>query len=215
MNTAQGDRGCLWGRAAGDAARESSLSAEVLKAASLETAPTPFDRSYWVLPGRFLAGAYPGDPVIPEAEKKLRAFLAAGIRCFVDLTMEGDRNLFGQPLIPYLDLLTQFAGRRFRIICRRMPVADLSTPSRSEMEEILDAVDGAIISGFPAYVHCLGGIGRTGTVVGCWLVRHGIASGQDAIRLIAKLRRNEAHARIASPETEDQRRFIRDWKQGD
>ena len=215
MDAAHEDRGCLGGRPAADAARESSLSAEVLKAARLDEVPTPFDRSYWVLPGRFLAGAYPGDPVVPEAEKKLRAFLAAGIRCFVDLTMDGDCNLFGQPLIPYLDLLTQIAGRRFRIICRRMPVADLGTPSRSQMEEILDVVDGAIISGLPAYVHCLGGIGRTGTVVGCWLVRHGIASGQDAIRLIAKLRRNEARTHITSPETEDQRRFIRDWKQGD
>ena len=32
----------------------------------------------------------------------------------------------------------------------------------------------------PVYVHCWGGIGRTGTVVGCWLVRHGM-TGDEAL----------------------------------
>ncbi len=37
-------------------------------------------------------------------------------------------------------------------------------------------------------MHCWGGVGRTGTVVGCWLVRHGLDDG-DAIARIATLRR--------------------------
>src|SRR3712207_6971239 len=37
------------------------------------------------------------------------------------------------------------------------------------------------------YVHCWGGIGRTGTVVGCYLVEHGM-DGEQAIAAIAEWR---------------------------
>ncbi len=70
-------------------------------------------------------------------------------------------------------------------------------------------------SGVPIYVHCLGGIGRTGTVVGCWLAGQGIAQDLTAIDLIRKLRHNDAHAYIASPEAAHQLRFICEWKQED
>jgi hypothetical protein len=195
--------------------RSQHYRAEVHRAADEEVLPVPFDRSYWVVPGRFLAGAYPGDPVTGEAEKKLRLFLDAGIRFFVDLTFRGDRNLFGYQLIPYQDLLGKFSVDRFKVTYRRMPVADLDVPSRDEMREILDLIDGAILSSLPVYVHCLGGIGRTGTVVGCWLVRHGVEQGKGAIDLIRKLRRNEAHALMSSPQTAQQQRFILEWNQGE
>ncbi|MBA3406233.1 MAG: dual specificity protein phosphatase family protein [Gemmatimonadaceae bacterium] len=35
-------------------------------------------------------------------------------------------------------------------------------------------------SGHSIYVHCWGGVGRTGTVVGCYIVRHG-RTGDDAL----------------------------------
>jgi ADP-ribosylglycohydrolase len=197
------------------AAHDHFLEVEVQRAADENVMPAPFDRSYWVVPGKFLAGAYPGDPVPRSAEKKLKAILGAGIRCFVDLTSEEDRNLFSQFLVPYQDLVTKIAGMHFRTTYRRMPITDLQVPSRAEMEEILDLIDGAILSDLPVYVHCLGGIGRTGTVVGCWLARHGIAQGVPAIDLIRKLRRHDAHAAIPSPETGRQRQFICDWKKGD
>jgi hypothetical protein len=194
---------------------EAALGAEVLKAAYEDARPVPFNRSYWVIPDKFLAGAYPGDPLAEAAEEKMCAFLDAGIRCFVDLTSPGDRNLFGQSLAPYRDLAEKIAAGRFKIICRRVPITDLDVPSHAEMREILDIVDGAIFDDLPVYVHCLGGIGRTGTVVGCWLVRHGIERGRAVIDLIKRLRRNEAAACLPSPETARQRRFIGDWKQGD
>ncbi len=181
----------------------------------MKTGRFPFELSYWVVPGKFLAGAYPGDPDSRAAERKLGAFLAAGIRCFVDLTAAGERNMFGRLLVPYADLIIKITGGWFRTIYLRMPVADLRVPSRAQMKEILDVIDGAIIGGFPIYVHCLGGIGRTGTVVGCWLARHGIAQGGGAIDLIRRLRRNELHAQFASPETGRQRQFIVAWKKGD
>lgn len=198
-----------------EAAHDQSLNAQVHQAAEQDVRPVPFDRSYWIMAGRFLAGAYPGDPVREAAEKKLQAFLAAGIRCFVDLTSKEERNLYGQPLLPYDDLVAEIAAGHFRIAYRRIPIPDLRVPTRAGMEEILDFIDGAIISDLPVYVHCLGGAGRTGTVVGCWLVRHGVALGEDAMDCIRRLRRSVPYARIPSPETAVQRQFIFEWNRGD
>jgi protein-tyrosine phosphatase len=81
------------------------------------------------------------------------------------------------------------------------------------MVRILDDVDEAIARGQTAYVHCWGGIGRTGTVVGCWLMRHGLAGG-DPIARIAELRRDVSDARVPSPQTSAQRAMVRAWKRG-
>ena len=58
-------------------------------------------------------------------------------------------------------------------------------------------------------MHCYGGIGRTGTVVGCWLIEQG-AAGDDPIATIAELRAN-IRFRRPSPETREQIAFVRDW----
>ena len=55
------------------------------------------------------------------------------------------------------------------------------------MRAILDLIESAIDAGAPVYVHCWGGIGRTGTVVCCWLVERGL-SGEQALVEIALLR---------------------------
>jgi hypothetical protein len=178
-------------------------------------AATPLERSYWVVPGKFLAGAYPGDLIPEKAEEKLRALISTGIRCIVDLTSEDDRNLSGQPLIPYHGSAGKLATGLFRIAYHRKPIVDLGVPSYAEMREILDLVDASIRSDRPVYVHCLGGIGRTGTVVGCWLARHGIATGAAVIDEIRRLRSNDPRAHIASPETTRQRRFVCDWKEAE
>lgn len=174
----------------------------------------PISRSYWVVPGKLLAGAYPGDFMPAKAEERLRSFFDAGIRFFVDLTRPGDRNLVGQVMVPYHGLIGRLSGEDYKVHYRRMPVIDLDVPSRAGMKAILDLMDDAISEDLPVYVHCVGGIGRTGTVVGCWLVRHGIEPASRAIDRIRELRCNEAEARRPSPETPAQRRFILDWKAG-
>ncbi len=176
----------------------------------------PLERSYWVVPGKFLAGAYPGDLVRGRAEEKLRLLISAGIRVFVDLTCEGDRNLSRRAVEPYDDILARLgedAGCSIQY-CRR-PIVDMDVPSREEMRETLDLIDAALAGDRPVFVHCLGGIGRTGTVVGCWLVRQGRASGEDVMELIRELRVNEPYADIPSPESHPQRQFVSAWRKGD
>jgi protein-tyrosine phosphatase len=74
----------------------------------------------------------------------------------------------------------------------------------------LGASDSAREQGLGVYLHCWGGIGRTGTVVGCWLVRHG-ASGSAALDRIAELHGATPDGARRSPETEAQREAVLGW----
>ena len=56
-------------------------------------------------------------------------------------------------------------------------------------------------------MHCWAGCGRTGVVVGSWLVRHGADPG-DALQRIADARG------LGCPQTLEQRSFVLDWKPG-
>ena len=71
----------------------------------------------------------------------------------------------------------------------RAPIPDMEVPGAGELRWTLDAIDAEIAGGGVAYVHCWAGRGRTGTVVGCWLVRHGLV-GEDALARIVTLRRS-------------------------
>jgi ADP-ribosylglycohydrolase len=170
------------------------------------SAPPPGD-SYWVLPGRLLAGPYPGAPTKRAAQEKLDAFLDAGVTCFVDLTEEGE----GPPLHPYSALLRRRAARRgVHVTHLRLPIRDVDVPTSWQMRAILAAIRLALDDGETVYVHCWGGVGRTGTVIGCHLVEAGTAPAEVLARLV-ELRKETARAHRASPETAAQERFIADW----
>lgn len=185
--------------------------AEVHQAAEQEVLPKPIARSYWVVPGKFLAGAYPSDTDPSAASDKMRALLNAGIRYFINLTSIQEMNIHGDQLAAYQDLAAELAAGHHKINYRRMPITDLDVTTPAQMSKILDVIDGAVLSGIPIYIHCLGGIGRTGTVVGCWLARHGIANGEAALDLIRRLRRKDSMANRPSPETARQCRFVCEW----
>ncbi len=155
--------------------------------------------SYWVIPGRFAAGEYPGNRREEEARRRLAVFLAAGIDNFVDLTEAGEYGL-----APYAPFLPSTARHR------RFPVPDLGVPAPAQMTLILDAVDAALAEGRGVYAHCWGGVGRTGTVVGCWLVRRGLSAGA-AFERIAAWRQDIPEGDRPSPETAEQRAFVRCW----
>lgn len=174
----------------------------------------PIENSYWLVDGQVLAGEYPG--LYPGRDIELRArlgrFLDADVRLFIDLTEPGESGLE-----PYADVLAELAAERgLDVEHRRLSIQDVSVPDSPErMTEILDAVDEARAAGTRAYVHCWGGTGRTGTVVGCWLRRQG-KSYEEAL---AELRRRwgtmaKAPHRAGTPETEEQERYIRDWPEG-
>jgi protein-tyrosine phosphatase len=160
----------------------------------------PILHSY-VVTERLLAGEYPGASDRDVAERRLRAFAESGITTFVDLTHPADA------LAPYEHLLPTDVRRIAH------PIVDLGTTTIPHMTRILDDVDTALADGRSLYVHCWGGVGRTGMVVGCWLVRHGLDEGEP-LRAIARLRRGVPDAWAASPQTAAQRAIVTSWKPG-
>lgn len=149
--------------------------------------------AHYTVADRLLAGAYPGSRSAVESLEN------AGITLFVDLTHPSD------PLDAY---------EPFLVGARRVsdPIPDMGTPTEGQVIRILDAVDEARADGAGVYVHCWGGVGRTGTVVGCWLVRHGLDRG-DPVATIASLRAELRGAR-PSPETTTQVALVHSWRQG-
>ncbi|HTP01542.1 MAG TPA: protein-tyrosine phosphatase family protein [Anaerolineales bacterium] len=130
----------------------------------------------------------------------------AGIDSFIDLTEEDE-------LGPYLPLLQQRARQRsLQLSYRRFPIPDLGLPAHAQMLAILDHIDEALAAGKHIYLHCWGGIGRTGTTVGCYLVRHGM-SAQEALDQISDWWQDVTGRRSIplSPETPEQTAFVRGW----
>ena len=168
---------------------------------ALPTRPDP--NTYWVIAGRFLAGEYPGARDQAEAGEKIAAFRRAGITAFIDLTEPHE-------LAPYEPLLLN-TGAEYH----RFPIRDVSVPRDARhMHDILNAIDAALAAGRSVYVHCWGGIGRTGTVVACWLQRHG-RSPDEALLELARYWQTVAkcHRRSHTPETDEQVAWVRDWPQ--
>lgn len=156
--------------------------------------------SYWVT-DRLGAGQYPGALDSAEAARKAACFAASGVTVFVDLTHPADG------MLPY----ERGPG------CTRLsfPIVDNDVPTVEEMRAILDAIDTALEQGETVYVHCWGGHGRTGTAIGCWLVRHGM-SYADAIEKIRQLRTPlPVYAKEPnSPQTRAQHAFVQTWRPG-
>ena len=117
-----------------------------------------------------------------------------GVTLFLDLTQPNE-------LVPYESLVPDSARHV------RMPVRDFTAPSEEQIVAALDLVDAELAAGGLVYVHCWAGCGRTGVVIGCWLVRHG-ADPSDALRLIAETRG------LGCPQTLEQRHAVLDWELG-
>jgi protein-tyrosine phosphatase len=145
-------------------------------------------------PGRLIAGRHPcaGEP--DDAPRLVRDLCADGVTLFVDLTQDGE-------LEPYAHHVDPPARRLSR------PIRDFAVPSVDALTETLDAIDAELESGGAVFVHCWAGCGRTGVVVGCWLVRHG-ASPEEALARIAETRG------LGCPQTLEQRLAVLSWAPG-
>lgn len=166
----------------------------------------PIIESYWVEEDRFLAGEYPGSYAPHEMQRRMDAFLESGIRTFIDLTQPHELLSYE----PTLKEQAQIYG--YMTAYHRFAIRDHGVPSIQTMSLILDTIDTAIQNDSPVYVHCWGGVGRTGTVVGCYLVRHGM-SAKKALERVDALYKTRPHDYflVRSPETDEQFDFVKNW----
>jgi protein-tyrosine phosphatase len=160
--------------------------------------PRPHGNTYWLWAGHVLAGEHPAKEGEEQLSEKLQLFALAGITHFIDLTSPADPVKTYQPL-----------GGAVRI---NHPITDFGVPSPLQMQGILQSIQSALSQGGKVYVHCKGGIGRTGTVAATWLTEQGLDDKQALALLLQKWqamdkRFEEPH----TPETQAQRAFVRTW----
>ena len=160
--------------------------------------PRPHGNTYWLWAGHVLAGEHPAKEGEEQLSEKLQLFALAGITHFIDLTSPADPVKTYQPL-----------GGAVRI---NHPITDFGVPSPLQMQGILQSIQSALSQGGKVYVHCKGGIGRTGTVAATWLTEKGLDDKQALALLLQKWqamdkRFEEPH----TPETQAQREFVRTW----
>lgn len=166
----------------------------------------PIKNCYWVQEKKFLAGEYPSELDEEYSIKKITSLLVAGVTCFIDLTHPEDN------MVPYHQLVSQLSNQKIKSF--RFPIHDYSIPdSENFTSEILDTIDSTIDGGGMIYLYCWGGIGRTGTIVGCWLSRHGY-TGENALHQLNKLWQECPKSSYRnSPESKEQEQYIINWKE--
>lgn len=172
----------------------------------------PYERSYWVLPNKLLAGEIPSSKTESRKIEKINNLLDCNIDVIINLMEEVEKNFSNEILEDYsITLFKEADKKNKKIEMLRYAIKDLNVPTKSFMTEILNKIDEQIALGKRVYVHCWGGVGRTGTVIGCYLLRHGFAESQNVIDTINYLKRTTNIAQRSSPETEEQRQFVLNW----
>jgi atypical dual specificity phosphatase len=108
----------------------------------------------------------------PRSEADLRALADSGVKVLVNLHVQAHPP----------ELLTNCGLEEVHL-----PVADFTAPTEEQLRRGVNVIDEAIRGGTKVAVHCGGGLGRTGTLVACYLVTQG-RSAEDAIAEVRRLR---------------------------
>jgi len=69
-----------------------------------------------------------------------------------------------------------------------LKVEDYHSPTIQEIDSTVKFIENEIVAKRPVLVHCAAGKGRTGTILGAYLLKNGNLSARDAITRIRNLR---------------------------
>jgi atypical dual specificity phosphatase len=138
----------------------------------------------------------------PHSRRSLRALADAGIRTLITLTED--------PLPA-----AWLAETGVRAV--HLPVRDMDAPTATQVAQAIATIEAGVQGGQRVAVHCLAGVGRTGTVLASYLVYRG-ASAAEAIAEVRRLRPGSletaaqvdavhqyARSRVSSPPVAGQR----------
>ncbi|MBR3455373.1 MAG: DUF1810 family protein [Bacteroidaceae bacterium] len=161
----------------------------------------PITNSYKVNEQIF-AGEYPRNKDLESSQTKLKQFETFGITHFIDLTEEGELGAYSDMLHPGATHL-------------RFPIRDVSVPKSMEgVHKLVDYIIDTVSSDPSAkvYIHCWGGVGRTGLIVGCLLAQLCKLDYKDALSKLEELFNDCPKSEYrTTPETADQHQFIADF----
>ena len=151
---------------------------------------------YWLdeaWPGRVALSARPrgGDWLVDEVTDWKRAGVHA-VLSLLESQEEEDLDLKGEGA----------EVRKQGLDFSSCPIPDRQVPpSEAELARVLEKLDRSLTNGKNVVVHCRQGVGRSGLVAACLLVKRGISPG-------AAVEKVSASRGVAIPETEEQREWI-------
>lgn len=85
------------------------------------------------------------------------------------------------------------------------PITDYGLPDVEQMKSILNWVQKKVKAKENILIHCVGGLGRSGTVMAVYAKVYLGKTGQEAIDFVRSIRGNEA------VETQEQQDFVKNW----
>ncbi len=127
--------------------------------------PSGFD---WLLPGRLAGTPLPG--IVDDIDRDLDALRRVGTTTLVTLT---------------LDRLPARKLRKRRLESIHFPIVDMHAPEPVRAADLCRLVEVRLEDGGVVAMHCKAGLGRTGTMLACYL----IWKGESAEAALARVRR--------------------------
>lgn len=133
-------------------------------------------------------------------QRQLKLYTDFGINTFIDLTEEGEMPPYSV-LLPYN--------------CRRhsFPLKNGGVPEdMSLVESVMRAISDALQENpeTKIYIHCVGGVGRTGMLVACYyLYFHGMTADDAIVQMRKGFAYHGRSAWMHAPETAAQEEFIK------
>jgi len=182
-----------------------------LKLASPETnLAGPTDYSNWIIPDRFLMGAY------PKRKTDLLAILQAGVTTFINL-------IHGQELErlakygPYFEIAKKeleenkdsYKQRAKDLKYIHIPIYDKQLAPDDVVINLVDDIEKRLRAGEVVFIHCRGGHGRTGTIVSVFLGKFFGLDAWSALELAKQIHDHRVDnkkqpGRYSCPETHEQ-----------
>lgn len=147
---------------------------------------TPERHFTWILPDRVIGMGRP-------SSADLAALTASGVNHVISLTL--------RPLPR--DLLSENG-----IAAHHIPLADMAVPSPQEISSFVETLSSLLEEGEKVAVHCGAGLGRTGTMLACYLVSTGMCP-EEAMTEVRTHRRGSIESRAQEQAVRDYERHLR------